>query len=46
MKELEGLFLIQFVLVDVLIALMSDDPSHHLNGRDRSVMNQIEEEVV
>lgn len=42
-EELEVLLLIHLMRVDVIVALMPYYPSNDLNGRDRCVMNHVEQ---
>jgi hypothetical protein len=42
-EELEVLLLIHLVRVDVIVALMPDYPSNDFNGRDRCVMNHVQQ---
>ena len=46
MKELEGLLLLQLVLVYVVVALVSHHPSNYLDGRDGGLLNRVEKRLV
>lgn len=43
MKELEALSLLHLVLVYVVVALMSNDPTNHLYGSHRQSVNHIKQ---